>query len=546
MTTISSLLRASLILFTSGALLGILYPGIYTLIKQTTVGQQLRNDSNTVNETHIILPASPSTYLMNTNDDEWCAPTGPIEGYEIVAYSYDGHRCIGVPTAPDRDVNFTEQKTNIPILSMSFYGGWEIDHGYEWTPGLIGIAIVYADEVEPHIIGQSCHSGDPCSLIQTVTFQPSEYLIGDLSIGCWPWPLYFYPCWVGGMSFRTNLQAVNIGIIDTNRPIRVFNADHSKIMGFYGKMIYGKMVDGYDGTILYQGWLIDQFGVYLSKPLKSMTIGDVSYPTLSTITAGLSPAVLSDFWGCDDTPDDISITKTFTQTTGNNYCWMQTISDNWGMGASFSISGKVPIIGWSMSSNYHWTESNSDTTSNNTCTQQSTTEGTSTMLRVPAEYICHYTITQWASQLPSIPYNASGTYYFWDGTNYTFDMFGDYSGTYVETYNISADCTPLNGTKCNSRGPEPPECMVDTSAVQQFIQSTCGIGGGVIALATLETATCELVAPTPWSPGMPFQVETSCDSNQIACMAVSQLDILSWRIQNCILLDVTKTHGTTF
>jgi len=356
-----------------------------------------------------VLHLSVSTGLLSTPDDCYCAGGNvPLFGYETVPSSNTGSGCIGGCDGSPFWVH--EEPTNVKELKVWLGGD---SNGFR----AIFVQLFSGSEFTQGVIPAQ---GPDAS----ITFAAGETIVGDITIDG-----NGIGTRVGHLSFSTSLNQ-NFSVGDQHTPY-YFPSGNSFLTGFFGQ----------------SSDEVDQLGLYMMKPIRSGSLQNVNYPTLSSYTVGLTPQIYQTVL-CNSDPN-ITQTQTasFTATVGEKHIWTSTSSFT--IGESISVTAGVPEIA-QVSMQFHWELSETSQYSQETDTTK--TEEQQFPVEVGPRTIVNATFSWWDSEC-DVPYTADLVYTFTDGSSYTFNVSDTYNGAYITTSTSDYNSTPLQpDQKCASEG----------------------------------------------------------------------------------------------
>ena len=206
------------------------------------------------------------------------------------------------------------------------------------------------------------------------------------------------------------------------------NNDHNKFVFNAGNVILTALNVAYDGGTIYSLSLIT------SKPISSVQLMDVSYPTLSSIPFSSSPVSLFDGSLCNPAPGTGTISENYQDMVSSSTTWSDAVAVSFGMDIKVT-AGFPGVVGAETS--YKWSVGNTFTYSHTHSEAVTTT--TSGSYTVPAYQQCTLLITQFQANI-DVPYTGTLLINFEDGSSYGLPTHGQYSGVSVTSPVDSVSC----------------------------------------------------------------------------------------------------------
>jgi len=350
---------------------------------------------------------SASRVIKNTVGGYNCAGgNAPSFPYEIIPISVDGYGCIGGCDGNPFWIH-SEQTT---VKDIKIWLGGE-DNGFRALYVQMFSGQEYVQGVIP--------SNGPDA---TLTFSAGETIVDDITI-----------CGngvgsrVGYLAFTTSLgQKFAVG--DQHTPY-YFPSGNSFLTGFFGQ----------------SSDEVDQLGLYMMKSIKTGSLINVQYPTLSSYTVGLTPQIYQTLLCNSDQNETQTQTATFTATVGTKHIW--SITSSFSIGESITVQAGVPAV-VSVSTQFHWEVTSTSQYSQETDTTK--TEEQQFPVNVGPRTKINATFSWWDSQC-DVPYTADLFYTFTDGSTYTFSVSDTFDGAFITTSEGDYNSTPLKpGESCYS------------------------------------------------------------------------------------------------
>lgn len=313
--------------------------------------------------------------------------------YQVWPRNQAGSGCIGGCGGAEFQIN--RHGATIKQLTVWTAGGrWDLIKAIRFT---------YHDDHRV-VKGRPEGAGGPWSF----TFAPGEYVVGDLALSGDGRGLR-----LGSIKFTTS--AGNTFDVGLRKPYRyLFPSGGSYITGFMGRA----------------GDDIDMLGVIFWKPITSISLENLTYPTLSSLPALSNPKQVTSRTYCNSLPMPVpvpveSINKTVT--TGFETCL--NTSTNLQFAGNIKINGLIPQIGAKYEGEAKWDLRTEINTTN--CKQYTETRNRSLVfpaMEVPATTSFNYVYTQFSGTLNALPYTAKLRIQMSDGTSFVRTESGVYTG----------------------------------------------------------------------------------------------------------------------
>lgn len=173
-----------------------------------------------------------------------------------------------------------------------------------------------------------------------------------------------------------------------------------------------------------------------AKFLLSISMTDISFPTLATVPALTEPKSLTSKTYCNS--DTINHTYdqtviTVTETTGLEVCFH--LDAQLDFGASATVEGSVPFLA-KLEGSAHWDVTLGGGISNCMSSQKTkTVEETLPSQTLPPMHHTDMSIVQWQGHLADLPYQATLKKHYNDGSDETQQISGKYHGLdYTSTF----------------------------------------------------------------------------------------------------------------
>jgi len=350
---------------------------------------------------------SASRIIKNTVGGCDCAGgSTPLFGYETIPISVQGAGCIGSCNGNPYWIH-TEQTT---VKEIKIWLGGDSN----------GFRALYVQlfNGQDFVQGVIPASGPDAS----ITFAVGETIVDDITI-----------CGngvgsvVGYLAFTTSAgQKFSVG--DQHTPY-YFPSGNSFLTGFFGQ----------------SSDQVYQLGLYLMKPIKTGSLNNLKYPTLSSYTVGLSPQIYQTLLCNSDQNETQTQTATFTTTVGTKHIW--SITSSFSIGESITVQAGVPEVA-SVSTEFHWEVSETSQYSQETDTTK--TEEQQFPVQVGPRTKINATFSWWDSEC-DVPYTADLLYTFTDGSTYTFSVSDTFDGAFITTSEGDYNSSPLQpGEGCDS------------------------------------------------------------------------------------------------
>lgn len=332
--------------------------------------------------------------------------------YETIPSSNPGHAgCIGGCGGSA----FTAHDYMTSVRDLRIWWGHGADHN-----GFKAIQVVFFNgKQETHGILPA--SGPDASF----SFKAGEYLDGQVTL-----------CGngigsrTGYLHFKTN-QGREFSAGDQHTPY-YFEATGSLLAGFFGQA----------------GADIDQLGLLLFKPVKSLQITGVTYPTLDSYLSGLTPSSIVDRRYCNNGSVDQQEVRTVTVATGSQEVWSFSMTESFEMTVGIEVSAGIPEVEEAKeSTEFKWGVSAESSYS----MEQDTTNTVEEQLQItyPANSKGDIRFTQFDSKV-NVPWQGNEHITFKDGSSMTMSVGGTYKGVYVSKITPVYDIEPCNPCDCSA------------------------------------------------------------------------------------------------
>jgi len=252
------------------------------------------------------------------------------------------------------------------------------------------------------------------------TFAAGEFIDGQVTLGA-----NHSGTRAGYIHFKTNKgQEFSAGKLHTPY---YFEATGSLLSGFYGRA----------------DTEIHQLGLLLFKPIRSLQITDVKYPTLDSYFAGLSPTSLIDRPYCNNGDADESEERTVTHTHGSKEVWSFSMTESFEMSVSIDVTAGVPEVE-EVKENVQWKWGISATESYSM--EQDSTDTVMETLKItyPKHSKGDVRFIQFDSKI-NVPWTGNELITFKDGSSIKMSVSGTYEGVYVSKLKSIYDVQPCNG-----------------------------------------------------------------------------------------------------
>jgi len=357
---------------------------------------------------------APTNALVQTKNLKGCRCAGGSIGlysaYETFPRTSGGYGCIGGCGGSP----FHMHSWISTVRTLRVWWGYGVPND-----GFKAIQVEYFN-------GETAHEGYIPSkgADATFTFKAGEFIQGSIVLGG-----NGIGSRTGYLYFKTNLGREFIaGNLHTPY---YFPATGSLLAGFFGNC----------------GSAIDHLGIYLFKPISKLEISGVSYPTLDSYLAGLTPTSIMDRPYCNNTPENQSEVRTVTVVEGSSENWSLSVTASFEMTVGISVSAGVPeVFSAESSSEYKWGISTTGSYSMTKDTTKSVEEQFSFIY--PARTKGRHTITQFDSAI-NVPWQGVETITFKDGSSMVISVNGEYKGVYVSSTRHVYDSTPCNPCDCS-------------------------------------------------------------------------------------------------
>jgi len=353
----------------------------------------------------VVLVGHTSATVNSSFDGCYCAGGNtPLFGYETIPTTSNNVGCIGGCDGSPFNVHAEDSTVqNLKVWLGGDHNGFraifvQMFNGQQFTQG-------------------SIPSSGPDA---TITFAAGETIVGDITIDG-----NGVGTRVGYLAFSTSANQ-NFAVGDQHTPY-YFNSGNSFLCGIFGQS---------DSEV-------EQLGIYMMKSIKSGSLENINYPTLSSYTVGLTPQIYQTIL-CNAGPDEQTQTASFTAETGEKHIWTLTLS--FSVSETITVSGGVPGI-VEVSDQFKWEMSTSSSYSLETDTTKSETQNFP--VNVAGRTKINATFSWWNSEC-DVPYTATLLYQFTDGSSYEFAVSDTYNGAYITTTQGTYESTPLQtGQGCD-------------------------------------------------------------------------------------------------
>lgn len=332
--------------------------------------------------------------------------------YETIPSSNPGHAgCIGGCGGSP----FTMHDYMTSVRDLRVWWG----HGVE-NNGFRAIQVVFFNGK------QQTHGTLPAAGADaSFTFKAGEFLDGVVTLCGNGWGSR-----TGYLHFKTNTgREFSAG--DKHTPY-YFEATGSLLAGFFGQ----------------SGSDIDQLGLLLFKPVKSLQISAVTYPTLDSYLSGLNPSSIIDRPYCNNGPVDQQEVRTVTVATGSQEIWSLEMTESFEMTVGIEVEAGIPEVEEAKeSTEFKWGVSATQSYS----MEQDTTNTVEEQLQItyPAKTKGDIRFTQFDSKV-NVPWVGQERITFKDGSSMTMSVGGTYNGVYVSKITPVYDIEPCNPCACSS------------------------------------------------------------------------------------------------
>jgi len=276
--------------------------------------------------------------------------------------------------------------------------------------GFKGIRVTYDDpSLNPPIFGNTCGSGS------SFTFEQGEYLVGDVTFSG------------NGMGTRVGYMRFSTS---RGREFKFGNDGRDK----YNYASNNGFLTGIHGSANAD---LDMLGFIVTYGVQRTAIENVVYPGLGSIQSGLDPKGLFSGSATNDSPLADTVSRSVTETKGEQKCWSNTFTASFGMSAT--VTAGVPLVA-EVTAGYQWEVSASTTQSQ--CVDTSRAETVAHEFAIPAYHVCELLVTQFASQI-DLEYTGTFVFYMVTGNRVTTSTRGWYDGMYISSASSSKICTAL-------------------------------------------------------------------------------------------------------
>jgi len=325
----------------------------------------------------------------------YCAG-GPLFNNERTPKDDAGGGCVGGCGGSP----FTIHKEGGIVSSIRVWYGTHVDK----NDGIKAIRIRYFGDDNDHVIGHPTYGPDS----KEITFQPGETIKGDMTLS--------------GNGFGTRLGYVAFST-SGGQKFEAGQNGHTKYLFGSGD----SFVAGIKGRA---GDDINQLAFIFWKPIQSLYFTGISYPTLDSMTKIKAPAVIASQDYCNDNDEPRPFagqTVEKTETSGHDSCFTASATETFGM--SISVKGGIPDIE-EVTEESHWSVSSTQEFKN--CKQHSSSNKVT--LTFPSPNLqphtrTSYQYTQWQGAVTDLPFQATLSVHFNDGSSISRTEKGTYAGT---------------------------------------------------------------------------------------------------------------------
>lgn len=275
------------------------------------------------------------------------------------------------------------------------------------------------------------NAANPKAQYKEISFKPGETIKGDVVLS--------------GNGYGTRLGYVKF-TTSAGQTFEAGQSGHIKYLFDSGD----SFISGIGGRA---GSDVDQMFFYFWKPIKSLWMVDIKYPTLSAIASFKSPTIIASKTYCNSNSEDrkgAEEIETKTVTSGYDSCFHSTATETFGG----SIQVKAGLPGFAQTkAETHWEVKAEQEFQN--CKQ--TSETSEQHLKFPIQTIAAHTrfayqFTQWQGQLQELPFTATLKIQFFDGSILTQAQSGSYQGAAYSEVSQSYTSEETHVTDCGKLG----------------------------------------------------------------------------------------------
>jgi len=222
----------------------------------------------------------------------------------------------------------------------------------------------------------------------------------------------------------------------------------------------GSLLSGFFGRA---GQDVDQLGVVLFKPIKSLKITSVDYPTLDSVTSGLNPSAIVDRPYCNNGDRDQMEVRTVKVETGSKSVWNFSKTASFEASAGVEVEAGTPFVTGKAHADFKW-----DTSSTQSYTRESNTlDSVSEQFQITyqAHTMGRIQFTQFDSKI-DVPWTGIEEITFKDNSSIKLNVHGIYNGVFVSKIMSNYQVTKCNPCVCDPELVEVGDGMfvVETAA----------------------------------------------------------------------------------
>jgi hypothetical protein len=367
-----------------------------------------------------VLPGAEASELPELSGNGCSCPSTHLFKNERLPVNDHGGGCVGGCGGDDFAIH---KEGGIVRKLQVWYGTYDSD-----SEGIRAIRIAYFGDVEDHTIGT------PGAEYAEITFSEGETIQGDVTLS--------------GNGFGTIAGYIKFST-SKGQNFEVGNNWHTKYLFDSGDSFLAG-IRGRSASWGHDGYKLNSLSFIFWKPVQSVVMTGISFPTLSSLGSVTSPKIIASQTYCNDNDEkrpSAGQTVKKTVTVGTDSCFTFSASETYG--ASVEVKAGVPQIGGDVTAKAHWELSASQELKN--CETRSDTEERTITFPSPdmePHTRMTYQFTQWEGSLSSLPFKASLEIRFSDHTSIALSETGLYKGISYSSVMQSWTNEERGVTKC--------------------------------------------------------------------------------------------------
>lgn len=361
-----------------------------------------------------------SCACMNGDTGSFLSPHETLHLLHPGSTSSKAIRCVGGCDGGSF-VMHSSSMTSVKILNV-----WT-GHGV-WNDGIKAIQVVYFNgytQTEGVLPDSTDSTSD-----KTFTFEAGEVLDGQLKLS--GNGLTGEHARAGYIEFKTNGNGGKGRTFSAGKAHKPVSVD-----------VTGSLLSGFFGQA---GEDVDQLGVITFKPIKSLKITNVEYPTLDNYLSGLSPSAVIDRPYCNNGDRDQTEVRTVKVETGSKSAWNFSMTESFEAAVGVEVEAGTPVVKAKAHADFKWGVSAQQSYTQEFDSKESVSE--EFQITYQAHTMGRIQLTQFESRI-NIPWTGKEKVTFTDNTSVTMDVQGNYNGVYVSKIMPNYKITQCNPCVCD-------------------------------------------------------------------------------------------------